>query len=72
MNHQQEWLNSCVDEQVIELNVTTLEGMSPCEHLLYSDELPRRNDGRLSNHILQRYQHTEFGGWWCSGIDVMS
>ena len=72
MNHQQEWLNSCVDEQVIELNVTTLEGMSPCEHLLYSDELPRRNDGRLSNHILQRYQHTELGGWWCSGIDVMS
>ncbi len=72
LKHQQEWLNSCVDQQVIELNVTTLEGMSPSEHLLYSDELPRRNDGRLSNYILQRYQHTELGGWWCSGIDVMT
>ncbi|ACB51216.1 conserved hypothetical protein [Crocosphaera subtropica ATCC 51142] len=72
MNHQQEWLNSCVDEQLIELNVTTLEGMSPSEHLLYSDELPRRNDGRLSNHILKRYEHTEQGGWWCSGVDVIT
>ncbi|MEL4897657.1 plasmid replication protein, CyRepA1 family [Crocosphaera sp. Alani8] len=72
MNHQQEWRNSWVDEQLIELNVTTLEGMSPCEHLLYSDQLPRRNDGRLTNYILQRYQHTEEGGWWCSGIDVMT
>ncbi len=72
MNHQQEWLNSCVDEQLIALNVTTLEGVSPSEHLLYSDTLPRRNDGRLTNHILKRYEHTEQGGWWCSGIDVMT
>lgn len=72
MNYQEEWLNSCVDEQLIKLNVTTLEGMSPSEHLLYSDELPRRNDGRLSNHILKRYQHTEQGGWWCSGVDVIT
>ncbi len=72
MNHQEEWLNSCVDEQLIELNVTTLEGISPSEHLLYSDELPRRNDGRLSNHILKRYEHTEQGGWWCSGVDVIT
>ena len=72
MNHQQEWLKSCVDEQLIELNVTRLDGVFPSEHLLYSDELPRRNDGRLSNHILKRYEHTEEGGWWCSGIDVMT
>ncbi|MDJ0657966.1 MAG: DUF3854 domain-containing protein [Crocosphaera sp.] len=72
MNHQQEWLNSCVDEQLIELNVTALEGVYPSEHLLYSDELPRRNDGRLTNNILKRYEHTEQGGWWCSGVDVMT
>ncbi|EAZ89459.1 plasmid replication protein, CyRepA1 family [Crocosphaera chwakensis] len=72
MNHREEWLNSGVDEQLIKLNVTTLEGMSPSEHLLYSDELPRRNDGRLSNHILKRYEHTEQGGWWCSGVDVIT
>ncbi|MDJ0844035.1 plasmid replication protein, CyRepA1 family [Crocosphaera sp.] len=72
MDHQQEWLNSCVDKQLIELNVTALEGVYPSEHLLYSDELPRRNDGRLTNNILKRYQHTEQGGWWCSGVDVMT
>lgn len=72
MNPHQEWLNSCVDEQLIKLNVTKLEGMSPSEHLLYSDELPRRNDGRLTHHILKRYEHTEQGGWWCSGVDVIT
>ncbi len=72
MNHQQEWLNSCVDQQLIDLNVTALEGTSPSEYLLYSDELSRRNDGRISNSILKRYQHTEQGGWWCSGVDVMT
>ncbi|MDJ0511197.1 MAG: DUF3854 domain-containing protein [Crocosphaera sp.] len=72
MNYQQEWLNSCVDERLIELNVKPLEGTAPSEYLLYSDELSRRNDGRLSNSILKRYQHTEQGGWWCSGVDVIT
>ncbi|MGK7941687.1 MAG: plasmid replication protein, CyRepA1 family [Crocosphaera sp.] len=72
MNYQQEWLNSCVDEKLIELNVRALEGTAPSEYLLYSDELSRRNDGRLSNTILKRYQHTEQGGWWCSGVDVIT
>lgn len=72
MGHEQEWLNSCVDRQLIELNVKTLKGTSPSEYLLYSDELTRRNDGRISNSILKRYEHVEKGGWWCSGIDIMT
>lgn len=72
MNHQQEWLNSCVDEQLINLNVTALQGTSPSDYLLYSETLPRRNDGRVNDAILKRYEHTEQGGWWCSGIDVMT
>ena len=72
MGHEQEWLNSCVDRQLIELNVKTLKGTSSSEYLLYSDELTRRNNGRLSNSILKRYEHVEEGGWWCSGIDVMT
>ncbi len=72
MNHRQEWQNSCVDEQLINLNVTALEGTSPSEYLLYSDALPRRNDGRVSHSILKRYQHTEQGGWWCSGVDLLT
>ena len=72
MNHLIEWEKSCVDDQLTRLNVTALEGVCPSEYLLYSDALPRRNDGRVSNHILKRYAHTEQGGWWCSGIDLLT
>ncbi|BBA79429.1 hypothetical protein RGRSB_0911 [cyanobacterium endosymbiont of Rhopalodia gibberula] len=72
MNHRQEWQNSGVDEQLINLNVTALEGTSPLEYLFYSDALPRRNDGRVNNSILRRYEHTEQGGWWCSGVDLLT
>ncbi|MCU0533449.1 MAG: DUF3854 domain-containing protein [Hydrococcus sp. Prado102] len=72
MNHLIEWQKSCVDEQLISLNVTALNGSAPSEYLLYSDTLPRRNDGRLSDRILKRYEHTEEGGWWCSGVDLLT
>ncbi|MGB2923851.1 MAG: plasmid replication protein, CyRepA1 family [Limnothrix sp.] len=72
MNHVQEWQRSCVDEKLIDMNVISLEGDRPLDYLLYSDELPRRNDGRLGDSYLQRYQHTEAGGWWCSGMDLLT
>ncbi|MGQ4646181.1 plasmid replication protein, CyRepA1 family [Lyngbya aestuarii] len=72
MNHLLEWRASCVDDQLTHLNVTALEGSCPSEYLLYSDAIPRRNDGRVSNYILQRYEHTQQGGWWCSGIDLLT
>lgn len=72
MNHLLEWQKSCVDEQLIRLNVTALDGSAPSEYLLYSDEIPRRNDGRVSDRVLKRYEHTEEGGWWCSGIDLLT
>ncbi|MGK7946028.1 MAG: plasmid replication protein, CyRepA1 family, partial [Microcystaceae cyanobacterium] len=72
MNYLQEWQQSCVDRQLIDLNVTALKGASATDYLFYSDQLPRRNDGRVSDSLLQRYQHTEQGGWWCSGIDIMT
>ena len=64
-NNLQEWLNSCVDEALIRLNVISLSGYQPYEYLCYG--LPnseRRNDGRLRDKWLQRYSHTEEGGWW--------
>jgi hypothetical protein len=61
-----------VDERLIRLNVMPLAGTSPTEYLLYSDALPRRNDGRISDTLLKRYAHTERGGWWCSGIDLLT
>lgn len=72
MNYLQEWQASCVDEQLTHLNVTALNGYSPSEYLLYADAIPRRNDGRVVNSILQRYSHTEEGGWWCSGVDLLT
>lgn len=72
MKHVQEWQRSCVDDQLIDMNVIPLEGDRPLDYLLYSDELPRRNDGRLGDGYLQRYQHTEAGGWWCSGMDLLT
>ncbi len=72
MNHLQEWGNSCVDDQLTHLNVTPLEGQNTYQYLLYADTLPRRNDGRVKGRILERYQHIEQGGWWCSGIDILT
>lgn len=72
VNHLQEWGNSCVDDQLTSLNVTPLNGQDPYNYLLYSDTIPRRNDGRVKSHILKRYQHIEQGGWWCSGIDLLT
>ena len=72
MNYLQEWRSSGVDEELTRLNVTPLHGTGASEYLLYSDALPRRNDGRIANYILKRYAHTEQGGWWCSGIDILT
>ena len=36
------------------------------------DESDRRNGGRIRDKLLRRYGHTEHGGWWCSGIDVLT
>lgn len=72
VNFLQEWNASCVDDRITFLNVTPLEGSRPYEYLFYSDAIPRRNDGRLIAPILKQYQHIEQGGWWCSGINLLT
>ncbi|MGK7927175.1 MAG: plasmid replication protein, CyRepA1 family [Spirulina sp.] len=72
MHYLQEWQESCVDEQLTRLNVTALEGDRPYDYLFYADSIPRRNDGRIGESLLKRYQHLENGGWWCSGIDILT
>ena len=56
----------------MKLNVRSLSGTTPHEHLLYSDKLPRRNNGRLSTAYLRRCEHWELGGWYCNGVDLLS
>ena len=72
--HWDEWVKlSAVDPDLTSLNVVSLSGNSPHDYLLYS--LPRserRNDGRIRDKWLRRYAHTEHGGWWCSGVDVLT
>ncbi len=72
INHLQEWLDSGVDEELIALNVRSLSGTTPYDYLLYSDKISRRNDGRLRERDLKKYQHIELGGWWCSAVDPLA
>ena len=70
--HYQEWRSSAVDEEIIALNVRSLSGDEAYDYLLYSDKLSRRNDGRLSSGLLRSYEHIEAGGWWSSGVNLLS
>ena len=71
--HLQEWINSAVDPQLTELNVVSLANFEPYERLLYAlPEKERRNDGRIRDKLLKRYSHLEKGGWWVSGIDILT
>ncbi|MBU7585527.1 MAG: DUF3854 domain-containing protein [Nostoc sp. TH1S01] len=71
-HHLQEWLDSGVDEELIALNLRSLSGTTPHDYLLYSPSISRRNDGRLRDRDLKKYQHIELGGWWCSGVDPLN
>ena len=69
-HHLTEWNQSSVDDKLTELNLTSLSGLTVYDHLLYSlPDKDRRNDGRLRDKFLQRYQHLEHGGWYIAGLD---
>ncbi|MDJ0647061.1 MAG: DUF3854 domain-containing protein, partial [Xenococcaceae cyanobacterium MO_188.B19] len=71
--HRQEWKNSCVDDNLITLNVISLSGFTTYDYLLYGlSDSQRRNDGRLRERWLNRYGHLESGGWWVSGLDPLN
>ncbi|WP_292797855.1 plasmid replication protein, CyRepA1 family [Nostoc sp. NMS7] len=70
--HLTEWRGSGVDEEIFQLNARSLYGTTPYEYLLYSPKISRRNDGRLRDRDLKKYQHIELGGWWCNGVDPLN
>ena len=71
--HWREWVvDSQIDPEITALNLRSLSERTAYDYLLYSDQLSRRNDARLSNGILKRYQHLDLGGWWCNGINVLT
>ncbi|MDJ0599560.1 MAG: DUF3854 domain-containing protein [Crocosphaera sp.] len=68
--HLNEWVTgSGVDPEIVGLNVRSLFAPAIYEFLLYSDKLPRRNDGRLNNRTLKANQHLDDGGWGLNAID---
>ncbi|MFN6568198.1 DUF3854 domain-containing protein [Dendronalium sp. ChiSLP03b] len=79
-NHRKELVDgSAIYPEIAELNFKSLEtdpieqSHQAWEYLMYSDKISRRNDGRLRDLYLDRYQHIEKGGWWCdAGVDPRS
>ena len=72
-SHLNEWLSSAVDPDIIELNVESLSGDAAYESLLYGlPDSERLNNGRLATGWLRKYSHLEDGGWWASGIDILT
>ena len=74
LTHWQEWVHlSKVDPSLTALNAVSLSGFEPHERLLYAvPASERRNDGRLRDKWPRRYAHCEQGGWWVSGVDVLT
>ncbi|BAY41968.1 hypothetical protein NIES2111_63640 (plasmid) [Nostoc sp. NIES-2111] len=71
-HHLQEWLNSGVDEELILLNVRSLQGDEIYEYLLYAlPQSARRNDGRLRDGYLRLYAYIIIA-WWVSGLDPLN
>ena len=71
-SYRQEWQASGVATEIIDFNVLHLDSNAAYSYLLYSQDLPRRNDRRLTNQYLQKYRHIEHGGWWVSGLDPLN
>lgn len=70
LEHWQEWVRSGVAPEIIAANVRSLRGNAAYGYLFYSDDISRRNDGRVRDWVLRRYAHVERGGWSCSGVKI--
>lgn len=63
---------SAINPEIAELNFKSLLGTEPYDYLLYSENIARRNDGRVSDWVLRKYSHIENGGWWVNGVDLLN
>lgn len=72
-HHLFELHQSSIDDGIIELNFRSLIGDEAKEYLFhYLDNECRRNDGRVRDKWLVRYNHTDAGGLWIEGIDILT
>jgi hypothetical protein len=81
-HHWQEWLNSGIDPDIIELNVNSLSGEIVYEYLL-TNKLDALGSGKKvpysSQYVtvevsraLKPYEQVISGGWWCHGADPLN
>jgi hypothetical protein len=73
-NHWDEWIvSSAIDPEIAALNLTTLNGQTPYERLLYNWESGRVHTDATWRQINRRFGDNWLdGGWWCSGVDVLT
>lgn len=69
--HRQEWLDSGINADIIELNVESITGPEAFERLYSNlDHKARRNDGRLRDYWLRKHDEVaDTSGWWVTGVD---
>ncbi len=69
--YYQEWLDSQVSDALIAANeILALEGDAVYERLLAFHHSDRRNDGRLTEREMNRYEQLTDGGWWFGTVSV--
>ena len=79
-NHYTEWLSSKIDPSIIELNLKSWGNpydlkpgeLDPFDLFLYSEQLDRRNDGRVANWLLKSYDFLTQGGWWVGTLNPIT
>jgi Domain of unknown function (DUF3854) len=67
--YQELAVNSAIHPEIIERNFLHIEGDTVYEYLFFSDQIPRKNAGRVTDGFLKQYKHASRGGLWISGLD---
>ncbi|GAX45487.1 hypothetical protein NIES4075_65080 [Tolypothrix sp. NIES-4075] len=62
-------VGSAIHHALIEANFIHIEGVLVYSYLFISEQIKRKNAGRVTDSFLKQYQHAESGGLWISGLD---
>ncbi|MBW4448140.1 MAG: DUF3854 domain-containing protein [Spirirestis rafaelensis WJT71-NPBG6] len=62
-------VGSAIHHALIERNFIHIEGVLVYSYLFISEQIKRKNAGRVTDSFLKQYQHAELGGLWISGLD---
>jgi hypothetical protein len=62
---------SAIHPALLEGNFIHLEGDTVYSYLFISNQIPRKNAGRVRDGFLKLYEHASSGGLWISGLDPL-